>query len=332
MAEKRSSAQECAQRQWISETVICGRSLRSGERDASRCSCGGTRSCSSGSPVRPPRCWQGPAPARIRSPFRRFAHPPSWRPSSAQRRAEAPVVSQPRAHARSEVTPAGLRVRVGGAAVALSSVGGAHRRLDVLRARRDPAHRLRAGARDGRRAAAPSSCSRSTATRAPRTWSWRLGTSLEAGLQKDGMVAFHAADGRDTGLRIAPVALLDVHGRQITPEHLRWSLARRDGAQFLELRLDDSSLPVPYLIDPAVTTVTFAGSSMVAGATATGRSASSRAPALVAGTARSRRRSRAPGHRHSESHGVSRPRRRARRRLRSCELRGRGRSRKRGRP
>ena len=45
-----------------------------------------------------------------------------------------------------------------------------------------------------------------------RTWSWRLDTSLDAGLQKDGMVAFRAADGRDTGLRIAPVVLLDVQG------------------------------------------------------------------------------------------------------------------------
>ena len=186
-----------------------------------------------------------------------------------QRRAEAPVVSQPRAHARSAGRPrTGLRVRVGGAAVALSSVGGptgdwtsyargATRRTgygqELVTVGRSGAEQLLQVDRH----------------QGPRTWSWRLGTSLEAGLQKDGMVAFHAADGRDTGLRIAPVALLDVHGRQITPEHLRWSLARRDGAQFLELRLDDASLPVPYLIDPAVTSVTFAGSSMVAGATAT---------------------------------------------------------------
>ena len=184
------------------------------------------------------------------------------------RRAAAPVVSQPRAHARSEVTRKGLKVRLGGAAVSLSSVDaptgdwtsyarGATRRTsygqELVTVTAGGAEQLlQVDRHQGR-----------------HTWSWRLGTSLDAGLRKDGMVAFRAADGRDTGLRIAPVALLDVHGRQITPEHLRWSLARRDGAQFLELRLDDSSLPVPYLIDPAVTSVTFSGTSMTAGALTT---------------------------------------------------------------
>ena len=185
-----------------------------------------------------------------------------------QRRAEAPVVSQPRAHARSEVTHEGLKVRLGGAAVSLSSVDaptgdwtpyarGATRRTgygqELVTVSRSGAEQLLQVDRH----------------QGLRTWSWRLGTSLDAGLQKDGTVAFRAPDGRDTGLRITPVALLDVHGRQITPKQLRWSLARRDGAQFLELRLDDASLPVPYLIDPAVTSVTFSGTSMTAGALTT---------------------------------------------------------------
>ena len=102
------------------------------------------------------------------------------------------------------------------------------------------------------------------------TWRWKLDTSagLTPSLRDDGAVAFSRAGGKDTGLRITPVELFDRHGATITPENLRWSLARKGDARFLELRLDDGSLPVPYLIDPAVTLVSFASTSLVAGATA----------------------------------------------------------------
>ena len=182
------------------------------------------------------------------------------------RRAVTPVVSRPRFDARSEVTTAGLRVRSGSDSVSLSSTDGGQ-----------GAWTSYAGG-----AVRPTGYGQELVTlsgsggeqflqvdrhQGVHTWRWRLGTSLSASLTRDGMVAFRSADGKDSGLRVTPVALLDIHGVPVTPKGLRWSLARRDGAQFLELRFDDSSLPVPYLIDPSITAVTFAGSSMVAGAT-----------------------------------------------------------------
>ena len=185
------------------------------------------------------------------------------------RRSAAPVATRVGGHGRSEVTSDGIQVRLGRASIALSSADaatggwtsyarGATRRTgygqELVTVKPSGAEQLlQVDRRQGL-----------------RTWSWRLGTALHARLQKDGTVAFRTAGGRDTGLSIAPVKLLDARGLSVTPEHLRWSLSRRGGAQFLELRLDDSSLPLPYLIDPTVvTSVTFTGTSMTAGASTT---------------------------------------------------------------
>src|SRR5947209_5953506 len=46
------------------------------------------------------------------------------------------------------------------------------------------------------------------------------------------------------------VAHLDEHGKDVTPAGLRWKVKRDRGAEWLELRLDDARLPVPYVIDP----------------------------------------------------------------------------------
>ncbi len=102
------------------------------------------------------------------------------------------------------------------------------------------------------------------------TWRWQLDTpGLTPSLRSDGAVALLGADGQDTGTRIAPVKLLDRRGASVTPKGLHWSLASHGSARFLELRLDDASLPVPYLIDPAVAIpINFVPTSMVAGATA----------------------------------------------------------------
>ncbi len=183
------------------------------------------------------------------------------------RRAVTPAVLRPRFGARNEVTSGGFRVRSGPASVSLSSADGAHGAWTSYAggAARATGYGQELVTLSGSGAEQFLQVDRHQGL---RTWRWRLGTSLSASLTRDGMVAFRDADGTDTGLRVTPVALLDTHGRTVTPEGLRWSLARHDGAQFLELRLDDSSLPAPYLIDPSVTTVTFAGSSTVAGATA----------------------------------------------------------------
>ena len=178
-----------------------------------------------------------------------------------------PAVSRPHFRARSEVTPGGLRVRLGGTSVSLSSADGATGRWTSYAggATRPTGFGQELVTVSGSGAEQLLQVERH---QGKRTWSWRLDTSgLAASLRTDGMVAFRAADGRDTGLRITPVELLDVRGARVTPKGLRWSLARRGGAQFLELRLDDSSLPVPYLIDPSVQagSVTFSGVDMTAG-------------------------------------------------------------------
>ena len=85
-----------------------------------------------------------------------------------------------------------------------------------------------------------------------RTWRWRLGTGkLKPKLRVDGGVLVTA--GADSaGLRIAPVAILDGKGRNVTPAKASWKLDRSGGEWFLALDLDDAKLPLPYTIDPAV--------------------------------------------------------------------------------
>ena len=85
-----------------------------------------------------------------------------------------------------------------------------------------------------------------------RTWRWRLGTGkLKPKLRVDGSVLVTA--GADSaGLRIAPVAVLDGNGRNVTPAKVSWKLDRSGGEWFLALDLDDAKLPLPYAIDPAV--------------------------------------------------------------------------------
>jgi hypothetical protein len=83
-----------------------------------------------------------------------------------------------------------------------------------------------------------------------RTWSWQLDATHGAPhLGADGSVSFTRA-GRLAGFHILPVAILDSAGRDVTPAGLRWSLARNASGWTLGLRLDDKTLPVPYLIDP----------------------------------------------------------------------------------
>ena len=85
-----------------------------------------------------------------------------------------------------------------------------------------------------------------------RTWSWQLdATHGTPHLGPDGGVSFTRA-GRLAGFHILPVAILDGAGRNVTPAGLRWSLTRNGSGWTLGLRLDDKTLPLPYLIDPAL--------------------------------------------------------------------------------
>src|SRR5439155_694584 len=54
------------------------------------------------------------------------------------------------------------------------------------------------------------------------------------------------------------VALLYEGGRDVTPAGLKWSLGHDRKGWLLELRLDDSELPLPYVIDPAIAIHTYA--------------------------------------------------------------------------
>ena len=87
-----------------------------------------------------------------------------------------------------------------------------------------------------------------------RTWRWRIDTAQVPRVGDDGAVAFLDTKlHRLTDVSIAPAAILDAEGKDVTPNGLRWSVELRNDAWWLTLRLDDSKLPLPYVIDPAVT-------------------------------------------------------------------------------
>jgi large repetitive protein len=86
-----------------------------------------------------------------------------------------------------------------------------------------------------------------------RTWRWRIDTAQVPRVGDDGAVAFLDTKlHRLTDVSIAPVAILDAEGKDVTPEGLRWGIELRNDAWWLTLRLEDSKLPLPYVIDPAV--------------------------------------------------------------------------------
>ena len=87
----------------------------------------------------------------------------------------------------------------------------------------------------------------------PTTWRWKLrSTTLDPRLTGDGGISFSARRAAPP-MRLAPVRILDADGAAITPAGLRWVLQRADARSWwLELRLDDRQLPLPYVIDPAV--------------------------------------------------------------------------------
>jgi len=84
-----------------------------------------------------------------------------------------------------------------------------------------------------------------------RNWRWRLDAAgLRPRLEATGGVRFVGLRGQ-SAISIHPVAILDASGRDITPAGLRWSLVHDREGWWLKLRLDDSKLPLPYVIDPA---------------------------------------------------------------------------------
>ena len=87
----------------------------------------------------------------------------------------------------------------------------------------------------------------------PKTWQWQLGSAGKIPrVGDDGAIAFLEGQHKLAAMHVEPVAILDERGQDITPEGLRWSVAQGRDGWVLKLRLDDSKLPLPYVIDPAV--------------------------------------------------------------------------------
>src|SRR5713226_1197523 len=83
-----------------------------------------------------------------------------------------------------------------------------------------------------------------------RTWRWRLDAgNLDTRVTADGTVRF-AAGTKDSGLQILPVVIFDENQKNVTPHGLRWSIAQHGKTRWLQLRLNDVKLPLPYVIDP----------------------------------------------------------------------------------
>ncbi len=84
------------------------------------------------------------------------------------------------------------------------------------------------------------------------TLKWKLATgSLRPTLRSDGSVLI-SPDHVVSGFRILPLAILDTDGKNVTPDGAAWGIQHRAGSWWLTLALDDSSLPTPYVIDPAL--------------------------------------------------------------------------------
>ena len=93
-----------------------------------------------------------------------------------------------------------------------------------------------------------------TSRQGERTWRWKLGTRLVPRLGRDGSVSFlDPTRRRVSGLVVDPVRILDEDGRDVTPDGLRWGLEEQGSSWWVTLELDDRDLPLPYVIDPAVT-------------------------------------------------------------------------------
>ena len=101
------------------------------------------------------------------------------------------------------------------------------------------------------------------------TWKWQLSTgSLQPTLRADGSVLVSPAHVVG-GFRILPLAIFDTHCKNVTPRGAAWGLEHKNGSWQLTLNLDDSRLPVPYVIDPAVETFRSVNSANTAGGATT---------------------------------------------------------------
>ena len=168
-------------------------------------------------------------------------------------KAEAPMERTPAPGVDVRINPEGYTVSHWGASVSVvaEDVGGAKWRNHVHGVTRETEFGSETIVVDGARTEKFLTV---TERQGEKTWRWKLATRLVPRLGNDGAVSF--ADSRTnhvTSLVIDPVQILDRSGKEITPEGLSWELEKADSGWWLTLDLDDSELPLPYVIDPAVT-------------------------------------------------------------------------------
>ena len=88
-----------------------------------------------------------------------------------------------------------------------------------------------------------------TKRQGPRSWRWKLETRLLPRLRRDsGVSFFDPTRHREADIGIEPAAVLDADGQDITPAGLGWELVLDRGEWWLTLELDDSGLPLPYVV------------------------------------------------------------------------------------
>src|SRR5688572_20553279 len=167
--------------------------------------------------------------------------------------ADAPLTRRPDAQTRVELSTGGYGLERSSVSVALRSTAGGDSELEPF------AHGASRRTPYGWEAVTVSPARTEqfltvTERQGVSTWRWELETlDLTPRVGDDGAVAF-IRDGRllsDVAF-IEPVRILDEDGEDVTPTGARWSVVESGGRWFLDLPLDDASLPLPYVIDPAI--------------------------------------------------------------------------------
>jgi Bacterial Ig domain/Bacterial Ig-like domain/Chitobiase/beta-hexosaminidase C-terminal domain len=168
-------------------------------------------------------------------------------------KAEAPLERTPATGVDVRIHNQGYTVSHRGASVSVASedVGGAEWRRHVHGVTRETDFGTETIVADGRKT---ESFLTVVERQGERTWRWGLASRLEPRLSRDGAVTFLDPNRHlVTSITIDPVRILDVDGKDVTPDGLRWGLEEEGSGWFLTLDLDDRDLPLPYVIDPAVT-------------------------------------------------------------------------------
>ena len=168
-------------------------------------------------------------------------------------KAEAPMQRTPAPGVDVRINPEGYTVSHWGASVSVVSedVGGARWRNHVHGVTRETEFGSETIVVDGARTEKFLTV---TERQGEKTWRWKLATRLVPRLGDDGAVSFLDQENNHvTSLVIDPVQILDRSGKEITPEGLSWELEKTESVWWLTLDLDDAELPLPYVIDPAVT-------------------------------------------------------------------------------